>query len=187
MLVAQKTSKQEKIWAFKHPFSAVKIKKLYRQVSPIYKQSLNKLLLDSFNNGGKLDAFRHTYFMAAFAQKVKVKKLRELGIAHEKGNQKQFIKQQTEEGELADSLSNVMDLNNNELGYKIGKENKNLSLEELRQLIIKEINEGKALIMKRNKSGNYLDCNNNIIDLKLYLHKWYVPKCLVSSDYIYKD
>ena len=131
-----------------------------------------------------LDMF---FFMAAFAQKIKIKKLKKLGIAHEKGNYRQFKKHQNEEGERPDSLSNVMDLNNNELGLKIGSENKKISLAELKELVINEIKNGKAQVIKRNHSGAYIDCNNNTINLKLYSNKWYVPKCLVPSNHIYID
>ena len=80
--------------------------------------------------------------MAAFAQKIKIKKLKKLGIAHEKGNYRQFKKYQNEEGERPDSLSNVMDLKNNDLGLKIGSENKKISLADLKELVINEIKNG---------------------------------------------
>jgi hypothetical protein len=181
----QKPFREEVFWGIWHPFAAIKVKKMYSNAQVIYKQPTIKLALDSFNNGGKLDAFRHAFFMAAFAQKIKTKKLKKLGIAHEKGNYRQFKKNKKEEGEQPDSLSNVMDLKNNELGLNIGTENKKLSLDELKQKVIKEINAGKAIIIKRDNNGHYVDCNNQLIDQKLYVNKWYVPKCLVLSDYIY--
>ena len=183
----QKPFKDEVFWSIWHPIAAIKVKKLYSKAYKIYNQPNTKMALDSYNNGGKLDAFRHVYFMAVMSQKIKVRKLRKLGIAHEKGNYHQFKKHQNEEGEKPDSLGNVMDLNNNELGLKIGSENKNISLMDLKELVVTEIKNGKAQIMKRKKSGIYFDCNGNIIDLKVYLNKWYIPKCLVASDYNYID
>jgi hypothetical protein len=173
------------IWGLIHPISAIKIKKISKSLNVIYNLKEIKLELDSFENGGKLDAFRHTFFMAAFAQKVKISKLRKLGIAHEKGNYRQFIKNQTENKEIPDSMGTVMDLFNNELGYKIGKANKNLLLPDLKLIVLKEIQNGNALIIKRNKMGKYLDCENNIINVDQFFKKWYVPKCLVKSDYVY--
>ena len=79
-------SKFEKSWALAHPIAAIKVKRIYRQTLPFYNDHLIHKQLDSFSNGGKLDAFRHVFFMAAFTQKVKVKKIRALGFAHEKGN-----------------------------------------------------------------------------------------------------
>lgn len=178
---AQKLFPEEIIWSTTHPFAAIRLKKIYKKVFILYKQPSTILALDSFSNGGKLDAFRHIFFMAAFAQKIKLKKLRKLGIAHEKGNYKQFLKHQNEEGELPDSLSCVMDLTNNELGFKIGLNHKKISLDELKLEVIKEINNGNAVILKRNNNKLYVDCNNNVIDIKAYEKKWCVPKCLISS------
>ncbi len=173
------------IWGLIHPVSAIKVKKISKSVIVIYNLKELKLELDSFENGGKLDAFRHAFFMAAFAQKINLSKLRKLGIAHEKGNHRQFIKNQTENKEIPDSMGTVMDLFNNELGYKIGKANENLLLPDLKNSVLKEIQNGNALIIKRNKMGNYLDCENNIINVVQFFKKWYVPKCLVKSDYVY--
>ncbi len=178
---AQKASRQELCWAIWHPFAALKMKKIKKQATLIYNQPEIKTSLDNYSSGGKLDAFRHTFFMAAFAQKIKTKKLRKLGIAHEKGNYHQFLKREKENSEVPDSLSNAMDLANNELGFTIGSANKNVSLEELKQTVIKEILNGKAFILKRNKEGHFVDCNNNLIDPAAYSGKWFVPKCLVPS------
>jgi hypothetical protein len=125
--------------------------------------------------------------MSAFAQKIKVKKIRKLGIAHEKSNYRNFLKSKTEDGELADSVACQMDLLNNELGFSIGKSNKKLSPDELKQLVIKEINNGKAVIVKRNKRGVYLSKDDETIDLKAFKGVWETPKWLVASDYVYKD
>ncbi|MDP1800605.1 MAG: hypothetical protein Q8L81_04590 [Bacteroidota bacterium] len=179
-ILAQKPFKQELWWSVWHPFAALKVKKIHKKVSIVYNANNTKLLLDGYTTGGRLDAFRHAFFMAAFAQKIKIKKLRKLGIAHEKGNYRQFLKRQSENGELPDSLGSVMDLANNELGFKIGSENKKKTLEELKGEVIKEINNGKALVMKR-ANGSYVDCNNKIIDSLSYKGKWFVPKCLVPS------
>lgn len=177
-----KLSKYEKRWAIFHPFAAIKVNKISKKCFVIYKQPNIKTELDTFTNGGKLDAFRHAFFMAAYAQKVKVEKLRKLGKAHEKGNYRQFLKSQLEDGERPDSLSCEMDLLNNELGFVIGKSNKKLILEELKNAVISEIKNGKAFIIKRNVFGNYVDCNNQEIDIFWFSKSWFVPKCLIKSD-----
>jgi len=92
-----------------------------------------------------------------------------------------------EDGERPDSLSSVMDLHNNELGFVIGANHKHLKPEELSVLVIKEIENGKALIMKRKKNGAYLDCNDQVLEIKTYSEKWFVPKCLVPSSSSYSD
>lgn len=186
--VAQKRSLPEWLWAAAHPFAAVKVKQISKKCYSIYKTDRSIITeLDNFSNGGKLDAFRHVFFMAAFSQKVKVKKLRKLGKAHEKGNYKQFLKSSVEDGEVPDSLSSVMDIQNNEVGFVNGRENKTVSLENLRTIIITKIKAGEAFIMKRKINGTYLDCSDALINPDLYKGKWNIPKCLVPSDYRYSD
>ena len=175
-------SRYEKCWAFAHPFAALKAKNIYKKCMPIYEETKKNNLLDTFENGGKLDAFRHTFFMSAFSQKIKTKKIRKLGIAHEKGNYTHFLKNIKEDGELADSLSAIMDLQNNELGFKIGSANKKKDLKYLKELVTEEINRGEAVYFKRNSSGQYLNCNGEIILLENYKNKWSIPKCLITTN-----
>lgn len=169
-------------WALFHPIAAIQVKLITKQCAVLCKESPVYPELDNFDNGGQADAFRHCFYMAAYSQKIKIRKLRKLGVAHEKSNHRQFLRSKYEEGELPDSLSSVMDLKNNELGFKTGSENKTLSLEALKRLCVQEIRSGKAVIVKRNKAGHYLDCKGKEIDLKIYLHQWNIPKCLVKSD-----
>ncbi|MES2133381.1 MAG: hypothetical protein V4506_13620 [Bacteroidota bacterium] len=148
----------------------------------MYKEVAQAGVLDTLANGGKLDAFRHTYAMAFLARKIKVKKLRKLGIAHEKGNKKQFKKHQTEDGERPDSLACEMDLRNNELGILLGSGNKALKDAELKLLVINAIKEGKAWYLKRNERFMYVNCNHELLEMRLYSQKWYVPKCLIKTN-----
>lgn len=149
---------------------------------PVYDEVAKMNMLDHFQNGGKLDAFRHAFFMAAFDQKIKTKKLRKLGIAHEKGNYLHFLKNIKEDGELADSLSTVMDLKNNELGFRIGNGNKKTDLQNLKDLVIEEIKKGGAVYFKRNVSGQYFTCEGELINLENFQNKWFIPKCLIATD-----
>ena len=175
-------SRYEKRWAFFHPFAAIKAKKIYKICLPFYEELKKSKGLDAFENGGKLDAFRHTFFMAAFSQKIKTKKVRKLGIAREKGNHSNFLKNIKEEGELADSLSSVMDLKNNELGLKIGSNNRKTDINNLLLISIEELNKGEAVYFKRNAAGHYLTCEGQIIILENYKGKWVVPKCLMKTN-----
>lgn len=177
----RKTSAPEKKWAFFHPFAALKVNKIYKRCMPFYEEVKKENSLDAFESGGKLDAFRHVFFMAAFGQKVKINKIRKLGKAHEQGNYIHFLKNINEHGELPDSLSSVMDLYNNETGFKLGSENKNLELKNLKQLIIDELKKGSALYFKRNSKGNYLNCSDEVLPTEKYQKKWFIPKCLIST------
>lgn len=182
-----KPSCYELRWAFFHPIAGLKVKKISRQIGPVYLAGKIAPALDSFANGGRSDAYRHVLYMAAFAQKIKVRKLRQLGRIHEKANYRNFLNAGTEEGERADSLSCEMDLYNNELGFEIGRSTHDPDPQALSLLVISALSEGRGRIMKRDARGNYLDCDGQTIVAEKYVGKWHVPKCLVASNYRYSD
>jgi hypothetical protein len=175
-----RTSRYEFWWAAAHPFAALKVKKVYRKATKLFDQNELKVKLDVYTSGGKLDAFRHVFYFAAFAQKIKPKKVLKLGKAHEKTNHLDFKRGKQEDETTADSLSCVMDLLNNEVGVKLGSENKNMSLEELKQKVMDLVNQGEAYTILRDKDGRFIDCNNNVLDMSKYKGKWFVPKCITG-------
>ena len=176
------TTKYEYHWAIIHPIAAIKIKKQLPKALEIYKLIEKQNVLDTFSFGGKLDAFRHSFVMAYLSRSTSIDKLRKLGIAHEKGNKLNFYKNKLEYTERADSLACEMDLRNNELGFIIGISNKKASDEELKQIIISEIKNGKAWYLKRNTNYQYLTCNEEPINLFDYKSIWYIPKCLIKTN-----
>lgn len=178
----QSRSLAEKKWALTHPVSAIKVKKIYKNALPIYQLIKQNRTLDTLENGGKLDAFRHVFFMAAFAQKIKPRKVLKLGIAHEKGNYHHFKSHITEHGEIPDSLSTVMDLENNYKGIELGVKNKNCTINELAGHTLALLVAGNALYFKRNAKGEYVDCNNHVINMNDYKQKWFIPKCLIKTN-----
>jgi len=176
-------SRAEISWALKHPVAALRVKKITRQCDVIYAEYKERGQPDQLENGGRLDAFRHTFYMAAYAQKINKRKLVQLGLAHEAGNYSDFLNAKLENGEIPDFFSCEMDLYNNELGIKTGSENQELTLDSLAGLVVQTISEGRAVIMKRNKNAMYLKCSGEVLQLELYSKEWRVPKCLVNSDY----
>lgn len=175
-------SRYEKCWVVWHPLAALKVKKISQKCNPIYNNLAANKTPDQYQSGGKMDAFRHMFFMAAYAQKIKARKLRKLGEKHEKGNYRQFTLTQYEEGETPDSLGSVMDLRNNEAGFILGKLHKTTTLSQLAELVMDEIKKGNGWMMRRNDAGKYMDCDGKVIDLKKYKGKWVVPKCLVKTN-----
>jgi hypothetical protein len=175
-----RTSCYEFWWALGHPFAALKVKKIYKKASQLYDENSLKVKLDAYPSGGKLDAFRHVFYFAAFAQKIKPNKVLKLGKAHEKTNYLDFKKGKQEDGFTADSLSCVMDLLNNEVGVELGKQCKNLTLEELKQKVLELVNNGDVYHILRDKEGRFIDCNNNVLDMSIYKGKWYIPKCIAG-------
>lgn len=175
-------SKYEYRWALFHPFAAKKIQKHLKEAMLVYQSVKSSKLLDTVESGGTLDAFRHAYTMAYLSRFVKISKLRKLGKAHERGNEYYFYKNQQEFGERADSLACVMDLRNNELGFEIGKNNKNASKDDLKNIIIEQIKAGNGWKLKKNNQNLYISCQNEPILIENYKGKWFLPKCLIKSN-----
>jgi hypothetical protein len=104
-----------------------------------------------------------------------------LGKAHERGNYIDFKKQRDGEEYFSDSIAGAMDLFNNKTGIDIGRINKMLPKEDLQKLICNKILTGEMKVILKDASGNFMDCNGNIIDMKQYSGKWNIPRCLVNS------
>ena len=172
----------EKIWVLSHPFIALKATKTSSEAQKNANQLINDPILDGDYNGGQVDAFRHAFWMATLTLQFGEKKARNLGIAHEKGNRIDFLKLTHEEGTIPDSISSAMDLKNNEIGIKIALSNPHITIDELKQLIIEKILNGELWIINKDNHGNYLDWENNVIDLAKWKGKWYNPKILIPSN-----
>jgi hypothetical protein len=174
----QSLSKPEKKWVLHHPFVARKALQITKDVLKVCQKKDTHLLLDTFVSGGRLDAFRHIYWMACLTKFIGPKKAKELGIAHEKANYFQFLCRQLEDGDLPDYPSSKMDSLNNLLGIRIGenwrKVNANPNMEE----VVSYINKGRCYVLKRNAKGEFLNCSNNVI-LVPELRKWRNSKCVV--------
>lgn len=178
-------SRPEKVWSVLHPFKAKKVLTCARR-SIFVTDSLEKAGVLTDRNGGQLDAFRHSYWMALMINVgMNEETVRKIGERHEKGNYLDFKKGRLEDSLRPDSLMCVMDLRNNASGISIGIKyrdgDKKLSLIDS---ILKEIWNGNLAIMSKNANGAYLDSTDNVIDLPKYDGKWYIPKVIVKSDMI---
>ena len=175
----------EKRWVVFHPFIAKKAFRLTQQARETAKEMMNNSLLDGDENGGQVDAFRHSYWMALLSQNICWRKARRLSKAHEKGNYKDFKKGRIEDGILPDSVSGMMDLFNNETGIEIGRKNKDLAKEELIRVVRDSVMAGRMKVIRKGKNGDPIDCEGNRINLHDFQHRWNIPKCLVESDFKY--
>ena len=180
----KKLSCPEKRWVFFHPFIAKKAFRITQQVREVARTATMNHFLDGDENGGQTDAFRHAFWMASLSQKISWRKARRLGIAHEKGNYKDYKKGKLEESVLADSVSSQMDLFNNEIGIQIGRQNKSVSDSMLISLVCDSLKAGNLKVIRKNKKGEPLDCDEKNINQSEYFQQWNIPKCLVKSDYI---
>lgn len=178
-----KLSCPEKKWVIFHPFIAKETFNISIEAAKKAVQLKNDTTLDGDLNGGQLDAFRHAFWMARITQEYGWRKAHSLGKSHEKGNYKDFKKHRLEDGVLPDKQSCEMDFLNNDVGIQIGKDNLNAKQEDLAHIIINHILTGKLFIIKKNRTGKFLKCNNDIITDEEIFGKWDNPKCIVSSSY----
>lgn len=173
----------EKLWVVLHPFSAEKAYEISNRVDSLSKEMVKAEVLDGDGSGGKVDAFRHAYWMALMASEIGKRKSRWLGKAHEKKNRKQFQRGQLENGDVPDLPSMEMDLHNNEVGIAIAREHPKMSAEVLKQLVMEVLEKGGMLIIKKDREGNSLDSEGEIIPTKEWEGKWENRRVLVKSDY----
>lgn len=151
-------TREEYAWAIMHPIVALKVNKAKNRVDTLYNRYVKLALPDSFDRGGKLDAFRHVLYMSVFTQTSRVKAVRKLGEAHERANLRNFKKNKSELGDLADEIFSEMDLINNELGFIIGSSHKTATLQEVVEIVLQQISIGKAKIVLRNCMGAFVGC-----------------------------
>jgi hypothetical protein len=173
-------TKYEFFWSLRHPVAAIKVNQLYKKAAIIYQFQKQISEPDSFSVNGKLDAFRHIFFMAVFAQKIKAQKLIRLGIAHEKANYKQFKRDPKREKVQQDSLSSIMDIKNNLIGIALGRENSTSQLSELRDKVLRYIADEKVFYISRNAKGQYINSNSQEINLSDFDGKWFIPLYLIE-------
>lgn len=173
---------EELVWATLHPRAAIKVNKLKQNADPVYNRYVKLAIPDSFSSGGKLDAFRHVFYMSVFTQAIKANTIKKLGKAHERKNIRAAKKRKLEDGEIASLVASEMDLFNNELGISIGPVNKQLSLEALAELAINAIERGEARILLRNCKGQYQTCEALSKSLKTVTTLAAQAPCLVPSN-----
>jgi hypothetical protein len=167
---------------FAHPLKAKRAMLTTKKVLTVVDSIRRAGTIGTDMNGGKLDAFKHAYWMASLSLVIGSKKALKLGKAHEKGNYREFKKHRLEDSILPDSVSSAMDLHNNENGiYELGNCRTFRSEKEAQQKIMHALENGKLKVIKKDKLGNYLYCDGTFIDMNEWKGKWNIPKCLVAS------
>jgi len=177
----KKISKPEKKWVFFHPFKAKKAFQISKEAEKT-KDSIGSFgNIGKDNNGGQLDAFKHSFWVARLTQKIGKRAALSLGKAHEKGNYKTYTKRKLEDGYLPDKASSTMDLFNNNVGANFGVRYKKTSKKNLVQHLLKALENGELRILNKDNLGNFLDYKGQIIPLDSLRHRWETKKCLVKS------
>jgi len=177
-----KVSSPEKTWVVLHPFKAKKAFILSKEAERIT-DSISRIgNIGKDNNGGRSDAFKHSFWMARLTQGIGKRAALSLGKAHEKGNYKSYKKRKLEDGSLPDKQSSDMDLFNNDVGIKVGSADKKQPKRILIQQLLDSLLIGKLRVLLKDSVGNFLDCHGNIISLDSLQGKWDTKKCLVPSN-----
>lgn len=174
-------SSPKKTWVIFHPFKAKKAFNISNEAQKIADSIKKTKILGKITSGTKLDAFRHAFWMAYLGQNIGINAARALGKAHEKENYLYYEEKKLEDGTLPDKPSMEMDLHNNEVGLALINNKIEYSKKELIEKVLKDINNGKMLIIKRNKKNRYVTCNNQVIS-KTDLRVWQNKKCLIKSN-----
>lgn len=177
-----KLSSPEKWWVIFHPFKAKKALIISQDALKVTDSISKSNLIKNDINGGRLDAFKHSYWMASLSQSIGDKPSLKLGFAHEKGNYKSFKRNKLEDGFLPDKISSEMDLYNNNLGANIAIEHGYVKKEDLIEIIIVKIKKGEMKMIKKDSQGNFLNCKGNIIPTDSFRDKWENDKCLIDSN-----
>ncbi len=175
-------SSAEKTWVVFHPFKAKRAYQISLEAERVKDSIGDTGIIGTDNNGGQLDAFKHSFWMARLTQGIGKRAANSLGKAHEKGNYQSFKKRQLEEGFLPDKPATEMDLHNNQVGISLGKQLDTTSKNKLIHEVIDAVETGKMRILMKDLNGNFLDCAKKRIPLDSLKGKWNTKKCLVPSD-----
>ena len=174
-------SSPEKWWVVWHPFKAKKALEVSLRTLEVTDSIKKEGIIGRDINGGRLDAFKHTFWMASMSQKIGQRSSLKLGRAHEKGNYQSFLEGRSEDGLLPDKVSSDMDLFNNEAGAEISNTFPASSESDLIQLILEKLHSGGLRMIK--KDGNiFLTCNGDPIPESSLIGNWENDKCLIPSN-----
>lgn len=173
----------KKTWVIFHPLKAEKAYKISLEANHITDSIAKTNLLDGDKNGGEVDAFRHAYWMARLHQEIGKSAARSLGKAHEQENYLMYKERQLEDEVLPDEPSSLMDLWNNEIGLSLVNNDSKVSKQGVIFRVVNAIKQGKLKMLKKNKKGQYVTCEDKVITITELKSKWKTDKCLVPSNY----
>lgn len=174
-------SRPEKSWVIWHPCKAKTAMDISLEAIRVTDSLDRDGIIGHDRNGGKLDAFKHSYWMAVMSRQIGEKSALKLGKAHEKGNYETFKNGKLEDGFLPDKPSSDMDLFNNKMGVEISKNKSDMTETELITVLIDAIENGELRILKKTES-KFMTCQGQRIDEKDLKGKWDNDKCLVPSN-----
>ncbi len=171
----------EKWWVICHPFKAKKAFGVSLKTLEVT-DSIKRLgPIGSDNNGGQLDAFKHTYWMMILSKNIGSGAALKLGKAHEKGNYKSYKNGDKEDGYLPDKVSSDMDLHNNLSGINLYKRYPQESDWRMIEHVLNAVREGELKMIKKEDS-NFLNCQGQVIEPSVLIGSWENEKCLIPTN-----
>ncbi|MGD1848205.1 MAG: hypothetical protein ACFB10_22665 [Salibacteraceae bacterium] len=170
----------EKRWVCWHPMAAAKAQKISQEARFRSDSLLNSPVLDGDGQGGRVDAYRHAWWMARLAQEIGPRKAISLGKAHEKANHRASRKGQSDGWH--DRAAMEMDLKNNQAGAALVAKGEAITHQELHQRILEAIQSGELWILAKDAQGNYLDCAGKPIPQSAWQGQWITARCLQASN-----
>ncbi|MGI9530817.1 DUF6973 domain-containing protein [Lutimonas sp.] len=176
-------SSNEKWWVVFHPFKAKRALAVSLETLRLTDSIKKAGTVGRDNNGGHLDAFKHTYWMLALSREIGPNSASSLGRAHEKGNFKSFKKGTKEDGFLPDKVSSEMDLFNNQAGVNIYKKYPKDSQDQDVQHVLSHLEKGKLRMIKKDGSL-FINCEGDMIDPLALKGSWENDKCLIPTSKI---
>jgi len=177
-----KLSKPERTWVVFHPFKAKKAYQISREALITTDSIAKENVIGKDINGGQLDAFKHSFWMATSAQNIGKNAALSLGRAHEKGNYQTYKKRKLEDGILPDKPASDMDLFNNQVGATLGKQYNKASKVTIINHLLEHLQQGKLRMLKKDNLGNFLNCQGQIISRDALKGKWDNNKCLIPTN-----
>ena len=172
----------EKGWVLRHPFIAKKAWNITERVRAVTDSLQKRSIPDQDDSGGKLDAFRHGFWMASLTKKIGPRRALSLGRAHERGNYHDFKKRRFEDSDIPDKAAGDMDLFNNVIGSVIGIELKEKDEKSVIDAVLLAIHDGKMKIILKDAEGRSCDSLMKPIPASAMKGKWDTPRVLVGSD-----
>lgn len=171
-----------KSWVIGHLWISSKVQRLTNTALQALPTAALDPRLDNDPVGGKLDAFRHGYWMALLGQELRPRKARSLGKAYERGNYKQWKRGELEDGSIQDSISSAMDHLNNEVGIRIGRANQAVPTETLASIVMDSVHAGAFWVIAKDSQGQSLDAQGNAIPDKEWKTQWTNRRTLRPSN-----
>ena len=178
----QKLSIPEQQWVRRHPLAAFRTHRIADTVRHEAQNRLKDVDFDGDLNGGMVDAFKHTLWMALTAQKIGSRKALLLGEAHEAGNRLEYESDPTRKKYLQDSIASRMDILNNQIGARIGAQNPDASQHKIIELVKQAVLDGKCWKIHKKDKNTYLDADGKPINIHAYDNHWVIPKVLIPSN-----